>query len=128
MQNYQVLIERLLQIKQNINLLKISFKQLKTFDSIYFRSKSNFEDDGTQNWLVFQPIHRYFQTVSANDNNIFSWKSKILPNESIKSSTTSNKMHNPFLDYLGSKAKVKFNRVYLKQEKVIFSHWKSLNN
>ena len=72
MQNYQVLIERLLQIKQNINLLKISFKQLKTFDSIYFRSKSNFEDDGTQNWLVFQPIHRYFQTVSANDNNIFS--------------------------------------------------------
>ena len=69
MQNYQVLIERLPQIKQNINLLKISFKQLETFDSIYFRS--NFEDDGTQNWLVFQPIYRYFQTVSANDNNIF---------------------------------------------------------
>ena len=125
-QNYQVLIERLPQIKQNINLLKISFKQLETFDSIYFRS--NFEDDGTQNWLVFQPIYRYFQTVSANDNNIFLWKSKILANESIKSLTTSNKMHNPFLDYLGKKAKVKFNRDYLKQEKVIFSHWKSLNN
>ena len=126
MQNYQVLIERLPQIKQNINLLKISFKQLETFDSICFRS--NFEDDGTQNWLVFQPIYRYFQTVSANDNNIFLWKSKILANESIKSLTTSNKMHNPFLDYLGSKAKVKFNRDYLKQEKVIFSHWNSLNN
>ena len=31
-------------------------KKLKTFDSGYFRGKSHFEDDGTQNYLVFQPI------------------------------------------------------------------------
>ena len=35
-------------------------RQLETFDSIYFRDKSHFEDDGTQNCLVFQPIQRYF--------------------------------------------------------------------
>ena len=31
-------------------------KKLETFNSIYFRGKSHFEDNGTQNWLVFQPI------------------------------------------------------------------------
>ena len=31
--------------------------ELQTFDWSYFRqNKSNFEDDGTQNYLVFQPI------------------------------------------------------------------------
>ena len=29
------------------------FKKLKTFDLSYFRSKSHFEKDGTQNYLVF---------------------------------------------------------------------------
>ena len=33
------------------------FKKLKTFDSSYFRGKSHFEEDGTQNYLVFQPIN-----------------------------------------------------------------------
>ena len=58
-------------------------KKLETFDSIYFRSKGHFEDDGTQNYLVFQAVSRYFKTVSANDNNILSWKSKGFCDESI---------------------------------------------
>ena len=29
------------------------FKKLKTFDSSYFRCKSHFEENGTQNYLVF---------------------------------------------------------------------------
>ena len=37
-------------------LTENELKKLKTFDSIYFRGKSHFEDDGAQNWLVFQPI------------------------------------------------------------------------
>ena len=64
--------------------------KLELFDSIYFRGKSHFEDDGTQNWLVFQPIQRYFKTASANDSNILSWKSKGLSDESIEPPTTSN--------------------------------------
>ena len=41
-------------------LVENEFKKLKTFDSIYFRGKSHFGEDGTQNYLVFQPIQRYF--------------------------------------------------------------------
>ena len=33
------------------------FKNLETFDSSYFRGKSHFEEDGTQNYVVFQPIN-----------------------------------------------------------------------
>ena len=41
-------------------LVENEFKKLKTFDSSYFRGKSHFEEDGTQNYLVFQPIQRIF--------------------------------------------------------------------
>ena len=37
-------------------------KKLKAFDLIYFHGKSHFEDDGTQNWLAFQSIQKYFKT------------------------------------------------------------------
>ena len=36
-------------------------KKLKTFDLSYFIGKSRFEEDGVQNYLVFQPILRYFK-------------------------------------------------------------------
>ena len=51
------------------------FKKLKTFDSSYFRGKSHFEEDGTQNYLVFQPIKRYL-TTEDNKKCILSWKPK----------------------------------------------------
>ena len=57
-------------------LVENQLKKIETFDSICFSGRSYFEDDGTQNDLVFQPIQRYFKTVSANDSNILSWKSK----------------------------------------------------
>ena len=38
---------------------------LKTFDLIYFRSKSYFEEDSTQNNLVFKPMYGYFKRVSG---------------------------------------------------------------
>ena len=34
-------------------LVENKFKKLKTFDSSYFISKNYFEEDGTQNYLVF---------------------------------------------------------------------------
>ena len=37
------------------------FKKLKTLDLSYFIGKSHFEEDGAQNYLVFQPIKRYFK-------------------------------------------------------------------
>ena len=38
-------------------LVENQLKKLETFDSIYFCGKSHFEDDGAQNYLVFQPIY-----------------------------------------------------------------------
>ena len=58
--NCQALTENLPQINQSIYLLK----KLKTFDSSYFIGKSHFEEDGTQNYLVFQPINRYLKVIA----------------------------------------------------------------
>ena len=88
---------------------------------------SHFENGGTQNWLVFQPIHRYYKTFSFNDRNILSCKSKGLFDESIKAPTTNNKMLNPSLDYVGSKIRVKFRGDCLKQENITFNHGKIVN-
>ena len=83
-------------------MVENELKKLETFDSIYFRGKSHFEDDGAQNYLVFQTVSIYFETVSANNSHILSWKSKGFPDESIKLPTTSNKMFNPSVDYVGT--------------------------
>ena len=45
-------------------LVENELKKLKTFDSSYFIGKSHFEEDGTQNYLVFQPINRYFKVIA----------------------------------------------------------------
>ena len=37
--------------------------KLRTFDSSYFRGKNHFEDDGTQNYLILQPMYRYFKSI-----------------------------------------------------------------
>ena len=58
-------------------------KKLKTFDLSYFRGKSRFDEDGAQNYLVFQPINRYFK-LAYNKKYISSWKYKRLSDETIK--------------------------------------------
>ena len=42
-------------------LVQNELNKLKTFDSSYFIGKSHFEEVGTQNYLVFQPISRYIR-------------------------------------------------------------------
>ena len=42
-------------------LVKNELSKLKTFDLSYFIGKSHFEEDGTQNYLVFQPLSKYFK-------------------------------------------------------------------
>ena len=64
-------------------------KKLKTFDVSYFIGKNHFEEDGTENYLVFQPLNKYFK-LNANTDYVLSWKSKGLSSESIKPSTTSD--------------------------------------
>ena len=50
-----------------------------------------------------------------------------MSDESIKPTTTSNKMLNPSLDYVGTKTRVKFNGDCLKLEKITFNHGKIVN-
>ena len=72
--------------------------KLKTFDSSYFIDKSHFDEDGTQNYLIFQPIIRYFKVNTiTNTDYVLSWKSKGLSAESIKPPTTSDNSFTPEL-------------------------------
>ena len=93
------------------------FKILKTFDSSYFRGKSHFEEDRTQNYLVFQPIKRYFKVI-ANTDYFLSWKSKELSGETIKSHSTSDNCLLPELSYDDIKTRVKFTGSCLKQDRI----------
>ena len=94
------------------------FKNLKTFYLSYFRGKSHFEEDGTQHYLVFQPINRYIKLVANNKLYISLWKSK----ETIKPPATSDNSLNPLIDYVGDKTRLKFNRSCLKQPKMQYTH------
>ena len=44
-------------------LVENELKKLKTFNSSYFKGKSHFQEDGAQNYLVFQPMYRYFKRI-----------------------------------------------------------------
>ena len=85
-------------------LVENELKRLKTFDSSYFKGTSHFEEDGTQNYLVFQPIYRYFKIVAGVDNGsyIYYWKSKGLSDERINPIKTLNLNITPNLDYYGT--------------------------
>ena len=89
--------------------------------------EQDFEEDGTENSFVFQPINRYFKIFNANDTNIISWKSKGLSDQSIKAPTISNKILNPSLDYIASKIRAKFRGDCLEQERLTFNHGKIAN-
>ena len=89
-------------------LVENELKKLKTFDSSYFIGKSHFEEDGTQNYLVFQQINRYVKVI-ANTHYVSSWKYKGLSAKTIKPPTTSDNILTPVLNYYGTKRIVKFN-------------------
>ena len=110
-------------------MLKMNLEILQTFDSIYFRVKSHFEEDGTQNYLVFQPMYRYFKIIAGvgNGSYIYYWQSKGLSDERINSIKTPNYSITPSLDYYGTKTRVEFNGSCLKQDDVIFNHGKIVN-
>ena len=110
-------------------LLKNKLKKLKTCDSIYFRGKSYFEEDDTQNYLVFQPMYRCFKRVIGvgTGNYIDFWKSKGLSDENITAPSTSDYKLNPQLSYFGTKTRVEIRGSYLKQDKITFNHGKIVN-
>ena len=71
-------------------LVENELNKLKTFDSSYFTGQSHFKEDGTQNYLVQQPINKYLKVIT-NNNYVSSWKSKELSAESVNPPTASDK-------------------------------------
>ena len=99
-------------------LIKDVLNKLKTFGSSYFIGKGHFEENGTQNYLVFQPIFRYFKVNTINATGyVLSWQSKGLSAEGVKPPTTSNNSLTTALNYYGTKIRVTFTGSCLKQSK-----------
>ena len=106
-------------------IVRNEINKIKDFEFGYFIGKSHFEEDDVQNYLVFQPMYKYFK---ADDSyHILSWASKGLSNESITPPSPANNFLTPSLNYLGTKTRVKFNGSCLKQDKVTYTHGKIVN-
>ena len=109
-------------------IVQNELNKLKTFNSSYFIGKSHFEEDGVQNYLVFQPLNKYFKVITnANTKYISSWQSKGLSDESIKPPATSDYKLNPKVNYYGTKTRLEFRGSCLKQDKSTFNHGKIVN-
>ena len=90
----------------------------------YFIGKSHFEEDRTQNDLVFHPMTKYF-ILNGNTLYILSWQSSGLSNENINPANTN---FSTLIDYVGNKLRVKFTGRCLKQSnKVSYTHKKVVN-
>ena len=117
---------KITQNKSKHLLVENELNKLKTFDSSYFIGKSHFDEDGTQNYLVFQPLNKYFKKI-ANTDYVLSWKSKGLSSEIIEPPTTSDNSLTLAVSYYGTKTRVKFTGSCLKQPKISYTHGKVVN-
>ena len=65
--------------KSKYLLVENELKELITFDLVYFIGKSHFEEDGTQNYLIFQPLCKYFKVITNTDyGNLKDYLMKVL--------------------------------------------------
>ena len=92
-------------------------KKLKTLDLSYFIGKSLFEESGAQNYLVFQPLNKYFKLIASTDY-VSSWKPKGLSAETIKPPSSSDNSLITAVSYYGTKLRVKFTGSCLKHPKI----------
>ena len=97
-------------------LVENELKKVKTFDLSYYKGKNCFEEDDRQNYLIFQPMYKYFKRI--NNDYISSWKSKGIADENITAPSAPNNFLNPSLEYLGTKTRVRFSGSCLKQMKL----------
>ena len=90
---------------QKLLKLKIISKKIQKFDSSYFRGKNYFDEDDTQNYLVFLPIFIYFKINTINNCPSYtsSWQSNGLSSESTKPLTTFDNIPTPTLSYYDAK-------------------------
>ena len=93
----------------------------------YFIGKSHFEENDTQNYLVFQPINRYIKLIANIKLCISSWTSKGPSDETITPLVTSDNSLTPLIDCVGDKIRLKVNGSCLKQPKLQYTHGTIVN-
>ena len=104
----------------------LNFRELKEKLRKIKQKKSLFGEDGIQNYLVFQPLSKYFQAITHTDY-VLSWKSKGISAESIKPPTPSDNIPTPALSYYCTRTRVKFIGRCLKQSNISYTHGKVVN-
>ena len=93
------------------------------FDPSYIRGKSHFEDDGSQNYLVFQPVYKYLRLTISDHRHL---QIAIFQHGNLKDCLI--KVLNlllllslvPGLNHINSKLSVNYDGSCLKQQKVIY--------
>ena len=95
---------------------------LKNINLGYFRGKSHFDEDGAQNYLVFQSMLKYF--MINNSIWVTKWKSKGLSNESLDVISTSNNSLSPSINHYRDKVRLKFGGSILQQKTITYNHEK----
>ena len=93
-------------------IVENELKKLKAFHSSYFIGKSHFDEDGTQNDVIFQPLNKYFKVIANADY--------------VSSRSTSDNNLNPAKSYYATKTRVKFTGSCL-QPKVSYTHGTIVN-
>ena len=58
---------KIIQNKTKHVLVENELNKLNTFDSGYFIGKSHFEEDAIQNYLVVQPLNKYFKVITSTN-------------------------------------------------------------
>ena len=96
---------------------------------VNFISKNYFDEDGKQNYYIFQSISKYTKVVYINDiNYILSWKFRGLSDIKIESIKTNNYLFNPRMDHYDmSKIRIKFNGSFLNRFPLTILHGKIVN-
>ena len=122
--NCQVLIEKFISNKAKALAIENKLKKLKAFHSNYYNGKNYFDEDGIQNYLVFQSILKYF---TLNSSWITKWELKGLSNESLEVVSTSSNTLTRSVNYYRKKTRLKFTGSVLQQKIVTYRHRKVVN-
>ena len=93
-------------------LLKIILKNYKHLIQVILEAtKKNLEDDGTQNYLVFQPLYKCFEIINITKTINGNLKNCLID--------LLNLLH--LYCYSGNKIRIKYNGSFLKQDKITFT-------